>query len=172
MHDGTRTARHHARDDRPVEPDGRQQVRVQRRLPVLVGERRSAAVVLTGPSDVVHQDVDASESVKCLGAQRGNAVDGADIRGDDVAGRSVRHGPRCHHDPRTAGPQPVGDALADAAGPARDQCGPAGELVSVSHASSLAPGTDRYRRLLGGDVLRVQHLGVAQLLGDPEPVDQ
>ena len=144
----------------------------RRRLPVLVGERGRAAFVLTRPADVVHQDVDATEPVKRLGAERGNAGGGAHVGGDDVVGRSVRHGPRRHHDPRSTGTQPVRDALADASGATCDQRGPAREFVSVSHAASLAPATDKSRRLCVDDVLRVQHFGVAQLLGDPEPVDQ
>jgi hypothetical protein len=90
----------------------------------------------------VDEDVDISESVKCVCGQRGNSVDGADVGGDDVVGRPVRDGPRCHDDPCAAGTQPVGDALSDAAGTARDQSGTAYEFVGVRHAASLALPTD------------------------------
>src|SRR4029078_12174315 len=102
----------------------------------------AAPVVFPAPPDVVQGDVAAAEPVERLCAQRGNAVGSADVCGDDVVRCFVRHRPRSSYCPRAPGTQSVCDALADATGATRDQRGPAGELVNVSHDASLAPATD------------------------------
>ena len=145
MHDGTGSAFDHSGDDRAVQPDGRQQVGFQRGLPVFVGEVGRATVVLPGTADVVDRDVDGAESFQRLGGQCGDAVGSGDIGGDDVIGGGVfGHRPSRDQHPRAAGAQPVGDALADAAGSAGDQCRPAGEVIVVGHAASLPPAADTY----------------------------
>ena len=114
-----------------------------------------------------------AETAQRLGGQLGHAVRGAHIRGDDVVGNGAFGArPRRDDHPGATGPQPVGDALADAMGAAGNQGRPAGELIKIGHTAIWHPPPTPEGHLLVGDVLRMQHLGIAQLLGNPEPVDQ
>ena len=116
----------------------------RRRLPVFVGERGSAAVVLPGPADVVHEmsTLPSRSSASAPSAATPSAVLTSAAMTSSEA--SVRHRPRRHQHPRAAGTQPVGDALADATGPPVISADRPENSSTIGHAASLAPATDTY----------------------------
>jgi len=63
----------HAREDGPVQPDGRQQIRAEGLHPVVIGERERAARSGKGCSDAVHDDIEPAKDLDCLAGDEARA---------------------------------------------------------------------------------------------------
>ena len=103
MHDGAGSPVDHPGDDRAVQSNRGEEIRVECELPVVVRERGRAAVVLSGSAYVVYRDVDLPETPKRLIGQCGDAVGGGDIGEHHVIGvHIVGDRSRRHQHPRAA----------------------------------------------------------------------
>ncbi len=123
MNDHARAPLEHRRQQRPIEPDRRQQVEVERAPPFLVVEHGEAARRRRRAAQHMNEDVDAAEPVADRVGHGRAARKRRDIRRDEKLGIGQIRGPgarRSEH--RRAGlAQPADDGRADALGAARDQ---------------------------------------------------
>jgi hypothetical protein len=113
----------HRRQQRAVQPDGREKVQIQGALPLAIVKHGKAACGRGRPADHVNDNINATETIADRIDHRRTPVWCRDIGGDEIWMRHTRGCcPRCHEDFGTRFTQSRHDSMADTLRAASHQC--------------------------------------------------
>ena len=132
MDDHARALLQHRWQEAAIQSDGGEQVRVERLLPIVIGQRQCAPARRRGTADVVDQDVEAAETIHGRLDDLIDPFARTDVCLDEPIRRAARRKRSCRRDHlSTSANEALDNCFANAPGSTRNQNSSAREIACL-----------------------------------------